>query len=149
MGKTTMDVFEFLLTNEAHLAHRLKNTASHYSDWTQDKVFDETKRVLEGLKRSFQKENALMSTIHEVDGISDLIKEAEMHREEMKADAENLCMIHVDEPGFEQGLETLAYKFERHREFCEKTLFPHLKEHTAPEELERIADQLDAVVLDG
>ncbi len=143
-----MDVFEFLLTNEAHLAYRLSETAAHYSEWTQDRVFEEVKRILDGLKSNFTKENALISTIN-ADGLEDLVKEAEKHREDIKADAENLCMIHVDEPGFEQGLETLAYKFERHKEFCENTLFPRLKEHATDKELESIANQLDAVVLDG
>ncbi|MCC6978125.1 MAG: hypothetical protein IT343_07375 [Candidatus Melainabacteria bacterium] len=144
-----MDVFEFLLTNEAHLAHRLNKTAAHYADWTQDRVFEETKRVLDGLNGNFKKENAVISTITDIDGMEDIIAEAERHRNEMKADAENLCMIHVDEPGFEQGLQILADKFERHREFCAKTLFPRLREHAEPEELESIADQLDAVILDG
>lgn len=145
-----MDVFEFLLTNEAHLAHRLSETAAHYSTWTQDRVFEETKRILDGLRANFNKENALINTIGaKADGIDDLIKEAEKHRNELKADAENLCMIHVDEPGFEQGLETLAYKFERHKEFCKNTLFPRLKESATPEELDSVANQLDAVVLDG
>jgi hypothetical protein len=144
-----MDVFEFLLANEAHLAHRLNNTANHYSDWTLDRVFEETKRALDGLSCNFKKENALISTIHDVSGMEGIIKEAEKNRTEIRADASNLCMIHIDEPGFEQGLESLARKFDRHREFCEKILFPLLKEHASPEELERIADQLDEVVLDG
>ncbi len=143
-----MDVFEFLLTNEAHLAHRLSETAAHYSEWTQDRVFEETKRILDGLKSNFTKENALISTI-DADGLEDIVKEAEKHRTDISADAENLCMIHVDEPGFEQGLETLAYKFERHKEFCENTLFPRLKEHASQSQLDSIANQLDAVVLDG
>ncbi len=143
-----MDVFEFLLTNEAHLAHRLSETAANYSSWTQDRVFEETKTILDGLKSNFTKENALISTI-QVEGMEDILKEAEKHRDEIKEDASNLCMIHVDEPGFEQGLETLAYKFERHKEFCEKTLFPRLKEAATPKQLESAANQLDAVVLDG
>ncbi len=148
VNEIMMDVFEFLLTNEAHLAHRLSETAAHYSEWTQDRVFEETKRILDGLESNFNKENALISTIN-AEGIDDLVQEAQKHRDELRADAENLCMIHVDEPGFEQGLETLAYKFERHKEFCENTLFPRLKESASPEELESVANQLDAVVLDG
>ncbi|PZM84074.1 MAG: hypothetical protein DKT66_05380 [Candidatus Melainabacteria bacterium] len=148
VNEIMMDVFEFVLTNEAHLAHRLSETAAHYSEWTQDRVFEETKRILDGLESNFNKENALISTIN-AEGIDDLVQEAQKHRDELRADAENLCMIHVDEPGFEQGLETLAYKFQRHKEFCENTLFPRLKESASPAELERVANQLDAVVLDG
>jgi hypothetical protein len=146
---TKMDVFEFLLTNEAHLAHRLSNTASHYSDWTVDRVFEETKRVLDGLRCNFKKEAALINTIHNIEGMEEVIEEAERHRRDINSAADNLCMIHIDEPGFEQGLESLASRFERHREFCENTLFPMLQEHASPEELQRVADQLDAVVLDG
>lgn len=144
-----MNVFDFLLTNEAHLAHRLTNTAKHYSDWTLDRVFEETKRVLDGLKCNFKKENALISTIRHVEDMEDVIEEAEQHRKDIRSAADNLCMIHVDEPGFEQGLEDLASKFEQHRMFCENILFPLLEEHADPDELQRIADQLDALVLDG
>lgn len=144
-----MDVFKFLLANEEILAQRLSSTAANYSEWTQDRVFEETKRVLEGLKANFDKEKALLNTVHGTAGVESVVAEAEQHRKDMQADAENLVMLHVDEPGFEQGLETLSAKFEKHKEFCEKTLFPKLKELVSEADLSRVSDQLDAVVLDG
>lgn len=144
-----MDVFKFLLANEEILAQRLSSTAANYSEWTQDRVFEETKRVLEGLKANFDKEKALLNTVHGTAGVESVVAEAEQQRKDMQADAENLVMLHVDEPGFEQGLETLSSKFEKHRDFCEKTLFPKLKELVSEADLNRVSDQLDAVVLDG
>ena len=144
-----MNSFEFLLTNESHLSHRLSRVAVHYSDWTMDRIFEETKRALQGLRANFQKENALLSTIHNTDGIEGIIAQAELERAEIKGDVDNLCMIHVDEPGFEQGLKTIADKFERHCEFCKTTLFPLLEAHAYPHELQSINNQIDSMILDG
>lgn len=144
-----MDAITYLRNNEDTIAHRLSLTVKHYADWTQDRVFEESKKCFSGLAEHFKKESMVWNTVRGLQNdLDEVVQQAENQAEEIESEVGRLVMIHVDEPGFEQGLEEIASKFEEHRAFCDKELFPKVKKEISQKNMQRVNAQLEQVILD-
>lgn len=142
-----MDVFEFLKEDKARIAERLTQTSRNYPDWSWDRIYEETKKSLEGVRQHLKKESLLMSNLKSDEGLENILDEASKKREEMNSEIENLVMIHVDEPGFEQGLDSIAGKLREYNEFCADRLYPELKDHLSEDDVKHVNEQLDDIVM--
>lgn len=142
-----MDVFEYLKNDGAHIAERLNNIASQYSEWPRDRVFEETKRALQEMKIYFTKEALLINNLKDDGETKEVVETAEKQRKSLEAAVENLVMIHVDEPGFEQGLDTIAEKMTQHCDFDADTFFPSMKAHLSEDDIKHVKQQLDDQIL--
>ena len=144
-----MDVFNYMQSDSDMINDRFIELADNYSEWAQDRVFEETKNALAGVKSHLQKEQLFINNLKDRSGIDRILEEAQKQREAIISEIEQLVMIHVDEPGFEQGLESIGDKFETHRKFCVDTLYPRLKDRLSPADLQHVSDQLEQKVLSG
>lgn len=142
-----MNVFSYLKEDAKFIASSLHDTTRHYSEWPQEKVFKETQRELTAIENHFEKESLLTENlVHETE-IKPLLKQAENERNNITSAIETLVMIHVDEPGFEQGLEDLTTKFDHYREFCDNTLYPIVRDHLLSSDLAEINTKFQNLVL--
>ncbi|HEY9713901.1 MAG TPA: hypothetical protein V6C72_10550 [Chroococcales cyanobacterium] len=141
------NVFDYLNNDMSNIVQRLDATASHYADWPRDRIFEQTKKELAALKIHFSKEALLEQNLKNPNGTQGLIDKARKQREVIAKEVEDLVMIHVDEPGFEQGLESITEKLGEHMNFCAATFFPSLKEHLTNDDMQHIGEQLDQMVL--
>jgi hypothetical protein len=139
-----MNIFKYLKEDGASIAKRLEETCENYSEWTMDRVFEETKRDLDAINSHFQKTSLLVNNLKKAKAIDGILAEEKDRQDVIKMDIDNLVMIHVDEPGFEQALETIRDKFENYLEFCEKVLFLALEERLSKMDRKRVAEQLAA-----
>jgi hypothetical protein len=143
-----MDVFDYLATDETHLFDKLHETYAQYSVWTRDQVFEETKNNLDGLRNLFHKEALLTQNLKDESGMQDILATVDRQRQDILTEADNLVMIHVDEPGFEDGLGAIADKFREHVEYCQNTFYPSVLDRLSPEDRKKINDQLEQKILD-
>lgn len=142
-----MNVFSYLKEDASFIANGLHDTTLHYSEWPQERVFKETQRELTAIENHFEKEALLTEhLVHETE-IKPLLKQAEDERTTITDAIESLVMIHVDEPGFEQGLEDLTLKFDHYRKFCDSTLYPIVRDHLLSSDLARINAKFQDLVL--
>jgi transcriptional regulator with XRE-family HTH domain len=144
---TSIDVFEYLKQDGAHIAERLNTTVNQYSEWPRDRFFEETKRTLEAVRGYFSKESLLSNNLKDTQGTEAIVEEAEKQRGNIQADIENLVMVHVDEPGFDQMLGSIADKMNQHCDFCEEEFFPAMKEHLSADDIKHVKEQLDQEIL--
>lgn len=121
----------------------LSMTAENYADWSQDQVFESTKKVLDGVRMHLEKETIVLSNLKNNDGLEDYLKEVATQELKLNDEIDNLVMIHVDEPGFEQGLESISAKFQQYCNFCATKLHPSVKQKLTDADLEHISQQLD------
>jgi hypothetical protein len=141
-----MDAFEYLKDDGAHIGTKLSEIADNYSKWPQDRVFAETKNVLQSLREHLDKEKLLVSNLKATKGIEDLLDQSASQIGSIVSEIDNLVMIHVDELGFEEGLESISSKWNEHEEFCERVFYPAIKQRLSKKNIERINAQLEQLV---
>lgn len=141
-----MNIFKYLKDDGLSIANRLEEACQNYSEWTMGHVFEETKRDLDGITSHFHKVSLLLNNLKKARAIDGILAEEKDRQDVIKADLGNLVMIHVDEPGFEQALETILAKFENYLQFCNKVLFPALEERLSKRDFQRVEEQLDQAV---
>lgn len=142
-----MDAFDVLSRDSAIIAERLKETAANYSEWHFDRVFESTKKSLESIKQHFNKEKLLVNNLKDQDKAKELVDKFTNQEKSINSEIESIVMLHVDEPGFEQELETISAKFEDHRNFCDKEFYPRLEGMLTPEDMKKIDQQLEQIIL--
>ena len=142
-----MDVFNYMKTDIDNISERLTELTENYSEWAQDRVFEESKNVLGAIKTHFQKEQLLVNNLKDRTGLEHLLSQAEKQQQDIKSEMEQLVMIHVDEPGFEQGLESIENKFADHHKFCMDTFYPRLKSRLTSKGLQSVTAQIEQKVL--
>jgi len=144
-----MNVFNYMETDSEMLNDLFDELTENYSEWAQDRVFEQSKNALAGVKGHFQKEEMVINNLKDQRGLEQPLAEAKKERDAIVSEIEQLVMIHVDEPGFEQGLESIATKFKNHRKFSLEKLYPLLKERLSSSDMHRISEQLEQRVLSG
>lgn len=142
-----MDVFDILNTEAARITERINDTATNYSEWAFDRVFESTKNSLESIKQHLYKESLLINNLKDEAGMQDLLTEFNQQKNTIVSEIETLVMIHVDEPGFEQGLERIAKQFGEHQIFCEETFYPQMETKMSGEDLRHFNEQLEQAIL--
>lgn len=142
-----MDAFEYLKEDATRVADRLTATAKNYSEWTFDRVFEETKKGLEGIRQHLNKETILLQNLKGSDGVEKLLQETDERKGALKDDVDGITQIHVDEPGFEQALESIAGKFRDYNKFTADKLYPSLKKKLSKDDVEHVNQQLEQMIM--
>jgi hypothetical protein len=142
-----MDIFTYLDDDNAKIAQRLSETAKNYSTWARDRIFEEAKKAFASIKEHFDKEVILESNIKSSQTVQSLLAEASRQRKEIAAEVDQIVEIHVDEPGFEQSLETMANKYHQYAQYCKEKLYPAIKKILSADELKHINDQIEQKIL--
>lgn len=142
-----MNVFHYLTEDHNAIAKRLSDTIKNYSNWTRDRIFEESKNILQAIKDHFKKEHLLVNNLKDESGMHQVLTTLNRQEKELNSQIDNLVMIHVDEPGFEQGLESIAGRFDEHSRFCVKTFFSRVREKLTAKDLHRVETQLERKVL--
>lgn len=142
-----MNVFHYLSEDHSAISKRLTETTKNYSTWTRDRIFEESKNILQAIKDHFKKEHLLVNNLKDESGMHQVLSTLNRQEKALNSEIDNLTMIHVDEPGFEQGLESIAGRFEEHCRFCGKTFFSRVKEKLSANDLRHVQKQLELQLL--
>jgi hypothetical protein len=142
-----MDIFNILEDDSARISERLTDITKNYSTWTMDRVFEEIKNIFESIKKHFAKISILENNLKNPEGIQNILSELNKQRDAITADIEQIVEIHVDEPGFEQSLETIAKKFIQFAQYSKGTFFPEIKKSLTPDDLKHIREQMEQKIL--
>jgi hypothetical protein len=142
-----MDIFSLLEDDGARIAGRLTETGKNYSTWTRDRVFEEAKSMFQAVKDHFAKVAIVENNLKRPEGLTDILSQVNTQRDAITADVEQIVEIHVDEPGFEQSLESIAKKFTQFAQYCKQTFFPTIKKNLSEDDLKHIQQQIDQKVL--
>ncbi|HEY9787992.1 MAG TPA: hypothetical protein V6D17_21570 [Candidatus Obscuribacterales bacterium] len=142
-----MDIFAYLKDDWARIMERLTDTVDNFADWPHERVFEETKRDLEALRQHFEKEVLIEQNLRNTTGVEGDLQKVTSLRKEIANDINNLVMIHIDEPGFEDGLEEITKKAKELRDFCESTFYPRVNEKMSESELRHLNQQVSEIVM--
>ena len=142
-----MDIFKYLTDDSGSIAQRLTDTAKNYSEWTQERVFEEAKKAFASIKEHFSSEVLLENNLKNAAPVQSLISEVTKLKKEITAEVEQIVELHVDEPGFEQSLETIAGKFNQYYQYCKEKFYPALQKTLSADELKHINEQMEQKVL--
>lgn len=138
-----MDIFQYLNQTLEQAETSFAKTSENYSIWTQDQVFEESKKGLNLIQAYFDAEAPLINDIKSMSQASDLLAKAATHKDSLKSKTDNLVMIHVDEPGFEQGLEDILAQLGEYHEFGRSELFPTIRKLISESHLRTINNQTE------
>jgi len=138
-----MDVFKYLEEDKSSIVQRLNETAKNYSVWARDKVFEEAKNDFSSIKEHFSRESILENNLKDGKAIQNLLSEVSGLRNEITTEVDEIVEIHVDEPGFEQSLESIAKKFSQYAQYCKEKYYPAMKKILSADELKHIQDQFE------
>ena len=138
-----MNVFEHLQSQCDTIDKRLQEIVTHYPDWPRDRIFEDTKRELKAINKHFQQQTLLFTRADKNGRVSSLKTATDKAQESIKSEIDNLVMIHVDEPGFEQGLEDIAEDFNCYRQFSEGTLYPELEKILDKDTIDSVEKQIE------
>ena len=142
-----MDIFSNLESENANIAQRLSETAKNYSQWARDRIFEEVKKDFALIKEHFAKDSTLENNLKNSNPVKTLLSEASRQRKEITAEIEQIVEIHVDEPGFEQALESIAEKFSQYGKYCKEQFYPAMKKILSADELKHIQEQLEQKIV--
>ncbi|MDZ4832820.1 MAG: hypothetical protein SGJ27_03370 [Candidatus Melainabacteria bacterium] len=147
-------VFEFLSEDHGLLASQLRVLVEKYSQWSRDKVFDETVDLFDGIVRHLERQQTLCldwmeQHEQESESIKRVVAKSTAERNEIKEQISDLLMQHVDGPNFLTSLGQLLERLQAHIEFSESELFSELKRQLPPEELDQVNLRLNQSVLRG
>lgn len=143
-----MNVFEYLKNDEEHILSSLEQLTEHYPDWSMDRVFEGIKQAIDSLQKHIhKKESMVLANVHAREKIEDLIAKFEDKKTAIDEIVENLVMIHVDEPGFEQQMTRLTKYFKEFSRFSQEELYPAILKVATKDELRRMNEQLETMVL--
>lgn len=138
-----MDIFGFLEDDNTHTSHRLNEAAKHYSDWARDRVFEESKKALALVEAHFSRDALLEQNLKNNGSVKSILDEVQKQREAIDSEIEHIVEIHVDEPGYEQALESIAAKFNQYAKYCHDTFYPAMKKALSADELKHVNEQLE------
>ncbi|MBX3153179.1 hypothetical protein KF728_23660 [Candidatus Obscuribacterales bacterium] len=143
-----MNIFTYLNTDENHLKELMWDVTNNYPEWTQDRVFESVKNVIDSVHAHIKKKNELvLSNVRDHESISDVLSKWDEQTSNIDETINSLIMIHVDEPGFEQLLIKLSKMVDNLISFSKDELYPAVRSVATEEELNRMNKHLDSLVL--
>jgi hypothetical protein len=143
-----MNVIDYLIDDENRIERRLQDLVDNYLNWTQDRSFEEIKKIINALGIHVRdKETLLTNNLKSTDGIEPVLEKCVAERKAIDDEIDNLTQLHVDEPGFKAGLDKLLHVVSEHNRFCESEFFPKLGERLSSNDLEHIQQQMDQIVM--
>lgn len=143
-----MNIFNYLKTDENHLKELMWDVTNNYPEWTQDRVFESVKNVIDSIHTHVKKKNELLlSNVRAHETISDVLAKWDEQTSNIDETINSLIMIHVDEPGFESLLIKLSKMVDNLISFSRDELYPAVRSVATEAELERMDKHLDSLVL--
>lgn len=135
--------FDLLEREEQAIIDQIDLLINNYATWGMDEVFANVKAAIDLIRKHIhQKENLVLARVQSKSGIEGIVKRFYDLRTEIDETIDNLVMIHVDEPGFEQLLEKLATQFKEVVRLSQDELFPAVEQMASQEEIREINTQL-------
>lgn len=143
-----MNIFNYLKTDEDHLKELMWDVTNNYPEWTQDRVFESVKNVIDSVHAHIKKKNELLlSNVRGHETISDVLAKWDEQTTNIDETINSLIMIHVDEPGFESLLIKLSKMVDNLISFSRDELYPAVRSVASEDELKRMDKHLDSLVL--
>lgn len=143
-----MNIFTYLKTDEDHLKETMWDVTNNYPEWTQDRVFESVKNIIDSIHAHIKKNNELLlSNVRDREGLTDVLSKWDEQTENINETINSLIMIHVDEPGFEQLLIRLSKMVDNLIALCRDELYPAVRNVATEEEIKRMNKHLDSLVL--
>ena len=142
-----MDIFKYLQEDGESIAHRLNQTVAEFGVWPQERLFEETKKAFSSLEGHFDKERMIVKNIDNSDVVVPLTVEAEAQIQAIKEAIDSIVMIHIDEPGFLNALQSLANKFNDHMSFCLDKYYAVLRAGLSAADKAHVNAQFEMMVL--
>lgn len=138
-----MNPFDLLEREEQAIINQVDLLISNYATWSMDEVFANVKAAIDLIRNHIhRKENLVLGKVQSNKGLEDIVKRFYELRTEIDETIDNLVMIHVDEPGFEQLLEKLATQFKNVVRLSQEELFPAVERAASQDEIQEINTQL-------
>lgn len=143
-----MNIFTYLETDEDHLKETMWDVTNNYPEWTQDRVFESVKNIIDSIHLHIKKNNELLlSNVRDREGLTDVLSKWNEQTENINETINSLIMIHVDEPGFEQLLIRLSKMVDNLIALCRDELYPAVRSVATDAEIKRMNKHLDSLVL--
>lgn len=138
-----MNPFDLLEREEQAIIDQIDLLIANYATWSMDEVFANVKAAIDLIRNHIhRKENLVLGRVQSKEGLEDIVKRFYQLRTEIDETIDNLVMIHVDEPGFEQLLEKLAAQFKNVVRLSQEELFPAIEKAASQDEIREINTQL-------
>lgn len=135
--------FDLLEREEQAIVDQIDLLIKNYATWSMDEVFANVKAAIDLIRKHIhQKENLVLARVQSKSGLEDIVKRFYQLRTEIDETIDNLVMIHVDEPGFEQLLEKLGQQFKNVVRFSQEEMFPAIERSASQDEIREINTQL-------
>lgn len=142
-----MDVFEFFSAEHDLTERKLRNLAENYFNWTREQVFDGIKEACDHIRGHLDKEEELLLEKLQGKGTTTRHLEELAHdKQSLLGEIENLVMVHVDEPGYDEYLKSLHSRFVEHVQRCRRA-FDHIKKHADKKQLDEINEELNELIV--
>jgi len=143
-----MNVIDYLIDDENRIERKLQDLVDNYLNWTQDRSFEEIKKIINALGIHVRnKETLLTNNLKSTNGIEPVLEKSVQERKAIDDEIDNLTQLHVDEPGFKAGLDKLLHVVTEHNRFCETEFFPKLGARLSSNDMEHIQQQMDQIVM--
>ena len=142
-----MDVFKYLEDDNASIVQHLSDTAKNYSEWSRERVFEEAKKAFASAHKHLAIESILENNLKDPAPVQSVLSELSKLKNEITAELEQIVELHIDEPGFEQSIETIADKFNQYAQFSKQKFYPAMQKIISADDLKRISDQMEQKVL--
>jgi hypothetical protein len=140
------DIFSYLKEEEDLAESGLKELVDGFREKTREEVFDEVKLDCDRLRGYLKKQSALLlDHLKDQGGITAQLKDTVKERDELFADMDNLVMVHVDEPGYQEYLANLLQRSKNYF-YASETLYGKLKEVLPKQNLYEINENLRVVI---
>lgn len=142
-----MKIFRYLTEDLEHIQGMLNETIANLSEWPQDRIFEQTKKALASLDEHFNKQKIISNNLADSENLDAARNEFVAQIKAIKQDIDSLIMIHVDEPGFAQVLQSMGSKVDRFLEFCKESFYPALLDNAPEADMKNIQTQLEEKAL--
>ncbi len=142
-----MDAFQYLEVDENRIVDLLQEIDENFAKWPMDQVFSVTKKAIMSIRVHFDKLEQLVNGVASPE-MDDLIRRFREKKAEInELISEQLVMVHIDEPGFEELLEQLIKKTQNVFRFCAEELYPTIRTSATDHELKSILRSVEDTVM--
>jgi hypothetical protein len=142
-----MDIFSYFDDETRDIEKRLDDVVTNYKNYSTELVFDKVKVICDSIMAHLKKqENLLLVNIDKNEKIESMLPDLQTDRARIEEEVGQLVMIHVNEPEYDTQLASVLKVIRRHIEFS-RSFYACLKETVPHEQIEKVNDQLNQLVL--
>ena len=142
-----MDIFSYFEDETRDIEKRLDDVVRNYKNYSTGLVFDKVKVICDSIMAHLKKqENLLLANIDKNEKIDSMLPDLQKDRARIEEEIGQLVMIHVNEPEYDKQLASLLEVVRQHIDFS-RSFYDCLKETVSKEQLDKVNDQLNQLVL--